>query len=130
MPGDGGQRVDGPGLPRRTRHARLAHVREVVAGYDAPDHDRDVRAPRAQGLDDQGREREVGAREHRESHRVDVLLDRGEGDGLGRLEQAGVDHFHARVAQETRDDLDAPVVAVEPDLGDENPDAHSDGVST
>ena len=38
----------------------------------------------------------------------------------GGLEQAGVDHLVAGVAQDSSDDLDAAVVPVESDLGDEN----------
>ena len=44
-------------------------------------------------------------------------------DLLGRLAEAGVDHFHAGIAQRARDDLGAAVVPVEPRLG--NDDAQS-----
>ena len=68
------------------------------------------------------------AREHRhvragqdaDADDVDVLLDRGVDDFLRRAVQARVDDVHAGVAQRARDDLDAAVVAVEPDLGDEH----------
>ena len=51
---------------------------------------------------------------------VGVLLERGRGDHLRRLAQAGVDDFHAGVAQGAGDDLGAAVVAVETRLGDDD----------
>ena len=56
----------------------------------------------------------------REPDRVGVLLDRGLGDLLGGLVQAGVDDLEPGVAQRPRDDLGAPVVPVEPGLGDDH----------
>ena len=41
-------------------------------------------------------------------------------DLLGRLAQAGVDDFHAGVAQRARDDLGAAIVPVEPRLRDDD----------
>ena len=41
-------------------------------------------------------------------------------DLLGRLAQAGVDHFHAGVAQRARNHLGAAIVPVEPRLGDDD----------
>ena len=40
---------------------------------------------------------------------------------VGCLEQPGVDHLVAGVAQDAGDDFDAAVVAVEADLGDQDP---------
>ena len=59
--------------------------------------------------------------EHREAHGVGVLLERGLGDHLGRLEQAGVDDLEAGVAQRAGDDLGPTVVPVEAGLGDHDP---------
>ena len=64
----------------------------------------------------------VCTREDREPNGVGVLLDRGLGDLLRRLVQAGVDHLHARVAQGARDDLRAAVVPIQSGLGDDDPD--------
>ncbi len=72
----------------------------------------------------------MGAREHRESDDVDVFLDGGDRHRLRGLEESGVDDLHAGVAQESRDDLDAAVVSIESDLGDQHPDGHSVGTST
>ena len=58
----------------------------------------------------------VRAGQDRQADDVGVLLQRGGDDLLGRLAQAGVDHFHAGVAQRARDDLGAAVVPVEPGL--------------
>jgi hypothetical protein len=65
----------------------------------------------------------VRTREHGEPDRIDVLVDRGGGDRFGRLEQTGVDDLVAGVAQDASDDLDPPIVAVEADLGDQDPPA-------
>ena len=46
----------------------------------------------------------------------------GGGDHFGRLAQAGVDHFHAGIAQGAGDHLGAAVVAVEAGLGDQDAD--------
>ena len=71
-------------------------------------------APFPQLLHHLREQRHVGAGVAREPDGVGVLLDRGLGDLLGRLVQAGVDHLEARVAQSARDDLGSPVVPVEP----------------
>ena len=51
---------------------------------------------------------------------VDVLLECGGGDHLGRLAEARVDDLEAFVAQAAGEDLGASVVPVEPGLGDEH----------
>ena len=58
----------------------------------------------------------------RQADDVHVFLQRGFGDHLGRLAQAGVDDLHAGVAQGAGDDLGAAVVAVEAGLGDQDTD--------
>ena len=62
----------------------------------------------------------MGAGQDRETHDVDILLDRRSGDLPGRLPEAGVDDLHAGVAERARDDLRAAVVPVEAGLRDEN----------
>ncbi len=42
----------------------------------------------------------------------------------------GVDHLHARVAQQSRYDFDAAIVTIEAHFGDEDAHRHSDGTST
>jgi putative hydrolase of the HAD superfamily len=93
---------------------------EVVVGNDAADDDGDVPAALAHLLDDERGEGHVGAGEHGQPDRVDVLVDGGGGDGFGRLEQPGVDDLVPGVAQDAGHDLDPPVVAVEADLGDQD----------
>ena len=64
----------------------------------------------------------MGAGEDARTDHVDVLLDR-DTDDLGRRPvQAGVDDLHAGISQRPRDDLDAPVMAVEADLAKQHPD--------
>ena len=58
----------------------------------------------------------------RQSDDVDVLLERGGGDHLGRLAKTGVDDLEAFVAQAAREHLRAAIVAIEAGLGDEHLD--------
>ena len=97
------------------------------SGTIPPTIDGDVDAAVTRPVDDERGEGQVGAGQHREADRVDVLVDRGGGDGVGCLEQAGVDDLVAGVAQDPGDDLDAAVVTVESDLGDEDPFGHQIG---
>ena len=60
----------------------------------------------------------VGAGEDGEADDVNVFLDGGGGDHFRSLAQAGIDHFHASVAEGSGDDFGAAVVAVEAGLGD------------
>ncbi len=48
---------------------------------------------------------------------------RGVYDHLRSLAQAGVNYFHARVAESPRDNLRSPVVAIQTRFGDQHPDA-------
>ena len=59
----------------------------------------------------------VRAGEDAEADDVDVLLQRGGDDHLGRLAQAGVDDLHAGIAQRAGNDFGAAIVAVEAWLG-------------
>jgi len=129
-PSGGGAGEDGSGLGDDLLGSRAGgqdggdagrpELVEVVVGNDPADDDRDVTAPLANLLDDERGERHVGAREHGQPDRVDVLVDRSSGDGLGRLEQPRIDDLVPGVAQDPGDNLDPPVVAVEADLGDQN----------
>ena len=60
------------------------------------------------------------AGEDGETDDVDVFLDGRGSHLLGGLPETGVDDFHPGVAQGTRDDLGAAIVAVEAGLGDED----------
>ena len=86
----------------------------------AAEKDDVARALRFELLDDERKERHVRAGEDREADAVGILLDRRLHDLLGRLEEPGVDHFHAGIAQRARDHLRAAVVAVETGLRDDD----------
>ena len=58
--------------------------------------------------------------------RVHIFLHSGFGDHLGCLAQAGIDHFHAGVAQRARDDFGAAVVTVQAGFCNEDTDGHGD----
>src|SRR5207248_11512705 len=64
--------------------------------------------------------RHGGAAEEAEAEPVGVLVGDGADDGLGRLPQPGVDDLQAGVAQGAGHHLDAAVVAVEADLGEDD----------
>src|SRR5262249_26242987 len=55
---------------------------------------------------------------------VDIFLDGGGHDFIGRPMKARVDDVHAGVAQRPRNNFDAAIVAVEPNLGEEHADRH------
>ena len=76
----------------------------------------------AEQLQDARHQRHVGAAEDAEAEPVGVLVGDGADHGLGRLPQAGVDDVHAGVAQGPGHDLDAAIMAVEPDLGQHDAD--------
>ena len=97
--------------PPRPRRDRAADDDEHVLGL-----------VRAQPVEDAWHERHVGAREDGHADGVGILLDRRLHDLLRRLVEAGVDHLHSRIAQRACDDLRASIVAVEPRLGDDDPD--------
>jgi hypothetical protein len=97
---------------------------EVVVGDDAADDHWNVAPAAPYLLDDERSEGHVGSGEHGQAYRVDVFVDSGGGDALGGLEQAGVDDFVAGVAQDPGYDLDAPIVPVETDFGDQDPLGH------
>jgi len=101
-----------------------AELVEVVVGDDAADDHGDVAPALPYFSDDQRSEGHVSPGEHGQADRVDVFVNGGGGDGLWGLEQTGVDDFVAGVAQDPGNDLDPPVVAVEPDLGDQDPLGH------
>src|SRR6266850_251349 len=64
----------------------------------------------------------VRARQDRQADYVHVFLQRGVHYHLGSLPQAGVDHFHAGVAQSASYHFGAAIVAVEPGLGHQHTD--------
>ena len=79
-------------------------------------------------LTDTGNQGQVGTRQDGQSNHVDIFLDGGIRNHLRRLMQSGVDHLHAGVTKCRRHDLGAPVVSVEPWLGDENTNGAGAGV--
>jgi hypothetical protein len=95
----------------------------VFARDRAPDDDEHVLGTVLfQAVEDARHERHVRARQDGDADRIGVFLDRGLHDLVGRLVEAGVNHFHAGVTQRARDDLRAAVVPVEPGLRDHDSD--------
>ena len=58
--------------------------------------------------------------QNRKADRVDVLLQGGRNDHLGRLAQTRIDDFEAFVAQSASEHLGSAIMPIEPRLGDEN----------
>ena len=85
---------------------------------------------RAGPFEDLRHERHVRAGEDGDTDCVGVLLHGRLDDLLRRLVQAGVDHFHARVAERARDDLGAAIVSVETGLCDDDSDLPRHGAET
>jgi hypothetical protein len=111
----------GAGVNTRATPATSGEAGDVVLGDDPAAEDQHVvGAVALEGGHDGGEERVVRPRHDREPDRVGVFLHGGGGDHVGRLVEARVDDLEAGVAQGTRDDLGAAVVAVEAGLGDED----------
>ncbi len=73
-----------------------------------------------QGIDHAGHEPHVGAGEDADADDVHVLLGGGSGHLVRRDPHAEVDDLHAGVAEGAGDDLDAAVMAVQAELGEED----------
>ena len=58
------------------------------------------------------------AGEDAQTDAVHIFLNGGFDNALRRLAQAGVEHFHAGIAESAGDDLGAAVVAVKAGFGD------------
>src|SRR5258708_31086298 len=94
---------------------------DVGFGDDAADEDGDVvHALVVEELHQLRADGVMRAGEDGEADNVDVFLDGGGGDHLRGLAQAGVDDFHAGIAQGTGDYFCASVMAIEARLGDQH----------
>ncbi len=99
--------------------AGLLQGGNVGFGDDAADKHSDVaHAAVAEHLHQLGAERVVGTGKNGEADYVDIFLGGRGGDHFWRLAQAGVDDFHAGVAESASDYFRAAIVAVEAGLGD------------
>ncbi len=95
----------------------------VLLGDGAANDDEDIlRAALLKELCDAGNDGVVCAGEYAEADAVDVFLNGCVHDHFRGLAEAGVDDFHACIAQGAGDDFCAAVVTVETGLGDENAD--------
>src|SRR5882762_5862013 len=103
--------------------AGLLQGRDVGFGDDAADEDGDVvHAFVVEEFHELWADGVVRAGKDGEADDVDVFLDSGRGDHFGSLAQAGVNDFHAGVAEGAGDYFCAAVVAVQPRLGDQHSD--------
>ena len=66
---------------------------------------------------------------HGDAHHVHVLLGDGGGDGLRRLPEAGEHDLEPVVTENAGDDAQSPVVAVQADLGQKDPEGVAAGGS-
>lgn len=73
-------------------------------------------------LHDARYDRTVRSGENGQSDDLNVFLQRRAHDHFGSLAQAGVNHFHARIAEGAGNYLDATVVSVEAGFGYKHPD--------
>lgn len=106
------------------RHALAAQLAGVFAGDDAAENQQHIgEMPLPHEPQQTGHQGIMRATEDRESDAVHVFLQGGGDDHLGRLAQAGVDNFHARVAQGASHDASTAVVAVQAGFGHQNADA-------
>jgi len=103
------------------RDSRFFHGRNVGFGNDAADENGDVlHAFFVQQVHELRANGVVSTGKNGEADDVDVFLDSGGSDHLGRLPEAGVNDFHASVAQRPRDDLRPAIVAIKAGLGNQH----------
>src|SRR5467141_3152579 len=103
--------------------AGLFECGDVGFGDDAADENGNiVHAFVVEEFHQLGADGVVGAGEDGEADDVDILLDGGGGDHFGGLAQAGVNDFHAGIAQGAGDYFCAAVMAIQPRLGDQHSD--------
>ena len=107
--------------PKISATPACSQRRHVVVGDDpAHGHEHVVHPALGEELGHPRHERHVGARQDRQADDVDVLLERGRGDHLGRLSQARVDDLEPLVTQAPGEDLGTAIMAVEPGLRDQH----------
>jgi len=95
----------------------------VLLRDDAAPQDQDVADPLfIQDLHHPGEEVAVGPREAAHGDDVHVLLHCGTDNLFRGLAQTGVNHLHPRVPERRADDLDTPIMAVQPRLGGQHAD--------
>ena len=93
----------------------------LFVGDDAPDDDADIIEPGCSQLVHQLRDEEVIGRQRRNPDHVDILVDDHRAHRVQGLSRSGVDNFHPRISQEPGDQATAPIMAVQPDLGYQDP---------
>jgi hypothetical protein len=111
---------EAPGPNTSATPCSLEHAGVGVGDDAAAEHHDIAQVAVAQLLHHAWEQREVRAAEQRQADGVDVLLQRGLRDLLGRLVQAGVDDLEAMVAQRAGDGLRATIVAIEARLRDDD----------
>ena len=98
------------------------HLGHVHFGNDASDDDRCIESCVTERVHDRGSQGQVRAIVHRHTDDVYVLLGDGSRDHLGGLAEPGEDHLESGIAQDARDHSEPTIVAVQPDLSQEDAD--------
>ena len=94
----------------------------ILIGNDSADHDQNiVHLVLAQQVHYARHDRVMRARKNGEANHMHIFLQRRIDDHLWSLAQAGVDDFHAGVAQRAGDYLCAAIVAIEAGFSNQNP---------
>jgi len=96
--------------------------RYVALQDDAPNQDHDIAsACLLKTLQDFGNQNQMVTGEKTHSHDIHVFLNRSIDHFPHGLSDSGKNHLHARIAQCSRDDFCASIMAVEADLSNQNP---------
>lgn len=102
-------------------HASGAKRLGVCLGNDATTENDDILcAARRKRIEDGRKQGVVRAGHDGEPHRIDVFLNRGHRNHVGRLMKPRVHNLKARIAERACHDFGAAIVAVETRLGDED----------
>jgi hypothetical protein len=98
-------------------NAALFQPWDVFVRYDAAaEDDHVIESLLAREFYDAREQRHMRARQNRQADRIDVFLNSGGYNLLGRLAQASVDDFHPGIAKRSRDDFYPAVVPVQTGL--------------
>jgi hypothetical protein len=107
--------------PKDPRHAYVGQLGNVNIRDDAADENPDMLKTRfPQELQDTGNEREMGAAEKAETQPIRIFIFNGANHGFGRLPKAGINDLHTRITKRPRYHLDATVMAIETDFGEDH----------
>lgn len=100
-----------------TRHTQFEKPSRVIFRHDAADDNSHIAQPACTEQVENARyQRHVRSAEQAQPKPIGIFIGHRADDGFRRLPQTRVNHMETRIAQTPRDDLNAPVVAIQSDF--------------